>query len=67
MLLELLIALIVLVVVVIVVKYLWGLFELPPDLLRIVLIIIGAIFMIYLLMAVWPFISNPGGWQHHWE
>jgi hypothetical protein len=65
MLLSLLIALIILVVVVLVVKYMWGLFELPPDLLRIVLIVIGAIFMIYLLCALWPFITNPG-W-HHFE
>lgn len=65
MLLDLLIALIVLVVVVVVLKYVWGFFEFPPELLKVVLIVIGAIFIIFLLVNLWPVVTNPGGWHHH--
>jgi len=64
MLLDLIIALIILVVAVVVLKYLWGFFELPPALLHVVMMILGAVFLIYFLIAVWPFITHPGAWHH---
>ena len=65
MLLDLLIALIVLVVLVVVLKYAWAFFEFPPALLKVVMIVIGGIFLIYLLINLWPLLTSPGGWRHH--
>lgn len=63
MLLDLIIAVIVMFVVVAAIKFLWGYFEMGPG-LHIVLMIIGAIFIIYILIAVWPYVANPGAWRH---
>ena len=58
----LIIAIIVLVVVIFLVKWLWGLFELPAEGLRPVLVLIGAAIIIYILIHAWPYLSEAGGW-----
>ncbi len=65
MLLDLLIALIVLVIAVTVIRFAWRYFEFDPDLLRVVMIVIGGIFLIVLLVMLWPVLTNPAGWRHH--
>jgi hypothetical protein len=58
--LHIIIAIIVLVVLVFLLKLLWGFFELPPEGLRPVLIIIGAVIIIYVLIHAWPYLES--GW-----
>ncbi len=58
MLLELLIAIIILVVVVVVFKAVAAFMEFPPMMVHCFMVVAGGLFLIYLLQALWPFVSH---------